>query len=68
MDLNYKSEKKFHMYILFDYPSRCCEKSKKQFKNELNIVTRIRCIGYILANCDYLFINTKMLEDMWIKR
>jgi hypothetical protein len=67
MDLNYKSEKKFHMYILFDYPWRCCEKSKKQFKNELNIVKRIRCIGYILANCDYLFINTKMLEDLWIK-
>jgi hypothetical protein len=46
----------------------CCEKSKKQFKSKLNIVLRIWYIRYILANCDYLFVNIKILEDLYVKR
>jgi hypothetical protein len=53
---------------LVDSPTRCCMKRNKQFKSKLNIVSRILGIRYILANCDYLFVNAKILEDVCVKR
>jgi hypothetical protein len=49
------------LIYLVDNPVHYYGKSNKQFKSKSNIVSRIWGIRYILANCDYVFVNTEML-------
>jgi hypothetical protein len=53
---------------IVDNPMTCCGKSTKYFKRKIYIILRICGIGYVLSNCDYLFVNIEILENMYIKR
>jgi hypothetical protein len=57
-----------YLILLVDNLMCCYEKSNKLFKRKLNIISRIWGIRYILANYDYLFVNTEILKDMYVER